>query len=428
MAQLKNLRDKLFSVNYDSLIQYPWFLNLQFINLIIPLISYPYLLRTIGPTSFGLIAIANSIGNLVATFTEYGYGFKGTQEISRFDKDYAAISRYYSEAIVVRSLVYVVACSILIPLLNYLPVTKHESTLITLTLVGVFPVYFYPQWLFIGLQKVKQLNYILFFNKIFGVVLVFLVIKKEEDYSLFPLVNILPAAISAGWAVYYLRSCGISIKISHFNRSMFAALKKDKDNFISQSMTILYAQINPLLLGWVSHDIRMVGNYAIAERIVFLTRSAITPFNQMFLPVISKKFKISAVDAMEMGKKHAKNIAVLSIAAIAFLNLFSVPIVHLLAGSMYDDAPTMILILSPIILFIPLSNIAGIHILLNLERNKDVMKGLLFGGISHLIMIFTLAQFSADYSVAISCVLTEGLICALFFWSIKKYIHDVLPA
>ena len=398
---------------------YPWFLNLQLVSILLPLVSYPYLLRIIGPEKYGIIAVANSFGLIVTTISDYGYGFLGVNDVAKISGDPSKLSAYFSKAIVTRSAIFVLLCVLCAPLFFYIPFLSSELILFSLTLIGVFPALLFPQWLYIGLQEVRRLNYFSLLQRVVNVALVFIIIRKGSDYKIYPIVNIIPGIIAALISMNYCRNRGIVVQLSP-KLGLYSELKGGFYTFISQSMTSIYAQINPILLMVFLRNPVAVGYYAVGERIVLLYRGLFSPLNQLYLPALSKQYLEDPISALRQTKEYAKIVFIINTIGAILLILFAETFVSLIAGKSYGNSTVVIYVLSPMIIFVALNNLAGVHVLLNLNKNKEFFIGIFSGIVVHLFLIAILSPTFSYLSAAIGWSVSEAVVLFVFAYFIFK--------
>lgn len=53
------------------------------VNYAVPLLTVPYLVRTLGPSGWGLVAMAQGLGNYLSLIVEYGFNLSATREVAR---------------------------------------------------------------------------------------------------------------------------------------------------------------------------------------------------------------------------------------------------------------------------------------------------------------------------------------------------------
>ncbi len=399
--------------------QYPWYFTVQILSILVPLISYPYLLRIIGPEKYGLIAVAASTSAIIATISDYGASFTGVRDIARFSDDVQHTAKYFFNSIVLRLIVFLFCLLLLIPIYYLVPLLQNEIILFGLTFASLIPALIFPQWLFVGLQKMRQYNALLFLNKLISVGLVFIIITQSDDYKIFPLTQLIPSIVSAIICLFYLNILGIRFKITLIGNIRQQFLDGFLP-FLSQGLTSLYVQLNPLFLMLLINNATLVGYYAVAEKIVVMTKSLFSPLNQLFLPNISKQFFVSVDNAIAEIKQYSKFIAIVNFIGMVLLIIFAEHIVILIAGEQYTLSANTVRFLSPILLFVGLNNLAGVHVLLNLEMKKEFFFGIVIGVILNIMLLFLLTPMLSFNAPAISWSISEGSVLVVFVYFIYK--------
>src|SRR4051794_4441992 len=56
---------------------------IQFCRKLVPLITIPYLARTLGPASWGTVAFVLAMASFLSLFMEFGFDLSATREIAR---------------------------------------------------------------------------------------------------------------------------------------------------------------------------------------------------------------------------------------------------------------------------------------------------------------------------------------------------------
>ena len=69
---------------------------LQVLNVIFPLMTYPYLINTLGREQFGLVILAQSLASFLCVLVSYGYNLTGTRDISRLRHNLDDVSDAFS--------------------------------------------------------------------------------------------------------------------------------------------------------------------------------------------------------------------------------------------------------------------------------------------------------------------------------------------
>lgn len=333
---------------------------LQFANLVLPLVSLPYLVKVLGAEKFGLLMFAQSLITYFNLLTDYGFNFTATREISLHKNDNKQISNIFSSVIIVKFFLLILSFLILTLIIYSLDYFYADKEVYYLTFGVVIGQMIFPVWLFQGLEEMKYITYINVFTKAIFTIAIFVFIESPNDYILFPLLNSLGFIISG--------ILGMIIATKYFKiKFTFPTYKLVQSQFISSghmfvstfSMS-LYTTSNIFVLGLFTSNI-VVGYYAAIEKLITAIRSMYAPFNQAIFPYFMRIFKEDRIKSYNVLQKISViGFVVLTIIStlMFFLSDF---IVELYFGS-YHIIPSIIL---KILCFVPVFTFLGSLFLIN---------------------------------------------------------------
>ena len=82
---------------------------IEIIGLLLPLITFPYLIRTIGAQKYGIIVFAQTIVAYLVMIVNFGFNVSATRRISENRHNINKINEIYSSVIFQKLLIFIIA-------------------------------------------------------------------------------------------------------------------------------------------------------------------------------------------------------------------------------------------------------------------------------------------------------------------------------
>lgn len=420
-------RIKQFFRNEDNKILLSSFISLsalQGVNLILPLILLPYLVRTLGMELYGLIAFSTAFVFYFQVITDYGFNLTATREIALHRNNQPKIIEIYNSVMIIKSFL-LIACFIIMTIIVFsFKILRDNYEIYYLTYGIVIGNVLLPTWLFQGMEKMEYMTILNFISKVSFTTLIFVFVTKKEDYLLVPIFT------SAGYIISGLLSFSIikkSFKIEFSKQSIKILKTYIKDGwyvFLSQLKITFFSSSNILILGIFTGNVE-VGYFSSAEKIIRTLSAFHTPVVNAMFPYISKNIRITPVKIINQIYKVAKLGAIAYIILLSILFIYSENIIFL----MFDALLPPVVITLRIILIIPLcvflNNLFGTQILLNIGKDKLFFRVLLFTALINMLLVFPLTYFYSYIGTSISMLFSEVFLLIMMFYyaklSLKTY-------
>jgi hypothetical protein len=222
---------------------------LQVAGYIFPLITFPYLAKTIGVEKFGEIAFALAILSYFQTIVDYGFNFTATRDIAQNRDNIMIVSQIFSNVLWARCILLLVMLLPFVIIVFSIEKLFLMRELLFATFLLLPGHILFPQWLFQGLEKMKYITILNVISKLIFTIAVFLVIREESDYMYQPILTSLGFIVS-GIISFYIIVVKWRIKILSPNyKQIRDTIKKSTDVFINQLFPNLYNSFSILLLG-----------------------------------------------------------------------------------------------------------------------------------------------------------------------------------
>ena len=240
---------------------------LNAINILLPLITLPYLMRTVSKANYGIYSYVYMLLQYVIIFATYGFNFSATKQISQCRDDKERVNVIYNSVMASKLIIATVLSVILLSLSRFVMKDDQAPLMFIYGLGMVLGDILTPLWLFQGMEKMKYMTLVNASSKILFTVLVFLVIKKDDDYYLLILLN------SAGYMLAGLlslwlasRQFGMRFRLVSL-KDISYQMKEGSAVFGSTFGMYLYRNANIIILKQFAPN-ELVGIYSAAEKVI----------------------------------------------------------------------------------------------------------------------------------------------------------------
>ena len=240
--------DRRFAKTHKGLIES--FLSLSVlngINILLPLITLPYLVRTVGLSKYGVYSIVYTVLQYVLLISAYGFSYTATKQVAQNRDNIDYIGVIFHSTIIARLVLSIP--SIFAGLLFTYFVYPVDYTWMYIGGIGIIlGDVLNPVWLFQGFEKMRYMTYVNVVCKLFFTILIFLFVRAEDDYVYITLWNSL-GFIASGILSYYISFKVFKLKFIKVKKSdVIYQIKDGWSIFLSTCFMNLYRNSNVFIL------------------------------------------------------------------------------------------------------------------------------------------------------------------------------------
>lgn len=412
---LHNWKDKIKGTVFKN---YIYLLMIQGANFILPLITIPYLVRTLGINKFGIVMVAQSFAILLTIITEFGLDMSATRQVALIKNDKRKVSQYFFDVFFLKMFLVIVAFIILAFFIFYVDKFSREYLVYFFSFGMVFGQALFPAFFFRGIEEMRIITIINVLAKVIFTISVFIIIKTPGDYHYVPILNGLGFILS-GCLGFILSLKYVSFMKPIFNEAISIA-KESFSLFLSNLAVSFYTKINTLIVGIFISD-SVAGVYSSMEKLVVATKSIYIPLYQALFPNIVVKDKITIVSIINKMKYYMGALG----AIISFLIfLFAVDILNLIYNDEMITSYYVIFQILGLIGFLSSLNMLFVSLFFPaVKAFNQRLKILSMGGIFNIILVITLVQYYSIYGVAISATISELFILIVAYYLYKREVN-----
>ncbi|MFN4308812.1 flippase [Sulfurihydrogenibium azorense] len=394
---------------------------LQGANYILPLITFPYLVRVLGVEKFGLLAFATATVTYFQILTDYGFNLSATRDISIHRENKEKVQEIFSSVMVIKFGLLILSFILLIILVFSFDKFRKDWEVFVLSFGMVVGQVLFPVWFFQGMEKMKYITILNIFAKLLFTVAIFVFVKEQADYWKVPLLNSLGfilAGVLALWIIF--RDFGIKFPLKASKNNLILQLKKGFYLFLSSGFLSLYRSSNSFIIGLILNN-TYVGYYSIAEKIIYTIQSLQDIVGRALYPYFAKKFR-NAFEFTLFFKKIVFLLVTIYLSITLLTISFSTFLIILISGKDEIIISNLLRIMSIVILVGGLNYWLGILGFTSLGNYKIFMNGVLIAGISNLALCVILLILIGIYGAGLSLLLSEIILLIYLSLNLRKII------
>ncbi len=397
---------------------YLYNLSLSLVNILFPILSFPYASHLLGPVGIGKVQFISSFAQYFALIAALGIPIYGVKETAKCRDHKASLTTIFSELSLIFIITSVLLSAIYIALLFIFPYFHADRALYTYATLLILLAFTYTDWFYSGIEEFKAIALRSISIKAVSLLMLYLLVKTADDYknylfiTLFSILgnNIISFLIATGRFGFRLSGLGLKRHLQPL--------------FYIFSTTIagsIYTVLDTVLLGFLSSE-KAVGLYTAAVKLTKITLPVVTSMGVVLIPQIARS----------LASNNEEETARLLNRAFQFISFFSVPIgagLALLApeflvvfsGSKFVPATVSMQILSLLPLLIGLGHFFAFLILVPGGKNKEMFLSVIGGVVIGLVLNFLLVPPFSETGAAIANMCTELAVTLFYIRFVKKH-------
>lgn len=396
-----------------------WLYLLQFFNMVLPLVTLPYITRILGASRYGSFSIALNIIGYLQVVVEYGFELHASREVATKGKKY--LSKHFTTVIATRFLLtgLCVLIGIIYACVN---IDEYEISISFIILLMCLLGYcFQMNWIFQGLQEMRFISIVNVLTRTISTILIFFIVKTDKNLFLYCFLYSLSPLLS-GWISCLLAKKRYNLDFVRIRvTDIIDELKSSFYVFTVHMSSRIFGSIGITFLAVFSNNVE-VGIFSAIQKIPNLLIALWAPINQVIYPISSKYFSKSIEDGVKYVSKIRSYIIPFFTIGVLILSVASKGIVELMYGQEYAVFFYWII---PLLFWVLISidnNFWGIQILLANGFDKEYGKVFQIGVVTTIFINGVFIYYWKGFGASIAPVASE----LVFNLLLRKTIRDVI--
>jgi PST family polysaccharide transporter len=334
---------KKISQNTKVIENYFFMTALQIISSAFGILIYPYLIRILGPESYGLYVFSLSVTSYFVSFISFGFSFPAAKAVVENKDNLQAKNDIISCVFTAKIYLALISALIFSGLIFFVPAMHKNWFIFSVSFPQIIAEILFPVWYFQGIQKMRVVTYIQLGFRLATLPFVFIFIKTPADNWIYALIGSVSLIFAGIAAVFYLyKEENIIYRFVSVN-SLKAYFRDAMPFFWTSSASTIKTESITILIGSF-FSMTDVALYDLANKINILPRMLTASINGALFPQILKNTQKNVI------KKIIKYETLIGLIVIAGIAIFGYWIVLILGGAKMTGAYPLAVVLSGTVL------------------------------------------------------------------------------
>lgn len=377
------------------------------LNIIFPIITFPYVSRVLSVGELGKYNWSNSFVSYFLLIAGLGIATYAVREGAKLRNDRNEISAFASQVFSINILSTVVSYILLSLCVLIFPKVQSYSTCIYIFSIQIVFTTLGTEWIYSIFEEYTYITARSIVFKILSIVMLFLFVRRPGDYLKYAGITVFSAVGSN--VLNYLHAKKFCTIRFTFNIDWQEHLKPILIIFASSVATTIYLSLDTTLLGLINNNY-VVGIYSVSTKIYNVVKQLIAAILTVTIPRFAllwgrhryreyRKLLLEISDAL----------ALISIPAAVGVYMLAPQIVILLSSPKYIRAVSSLRLLCPALIFSIFSWIFTSCVLIPAKRENKVLIITVISAVVNLILNLLLMPSLKENAAAITTSLSEAI-------------------
>lgn len=405
--------------NKKSVIKnYIYNLVYQVLTIILPLITTPYISRTLGANNIGIYSYTFSITTYFMLFGSLGISMYGQREIAYVQNDKKKRTKIFWEIEIIK--LFTITISMIIFYFSFIRGSEYGIyyKILSLNLISTALEII---WFFQGLEEFKKTVTRNIIVKLLCLISIFLFVKNTGDLWKYVLIYSLSEILGNVTLWMYIPKYIDKVKIKELEFKRH--LKPTIELFIPQISLQLYNLIDRTMIGNVYKDKSEVGYYEQAQKIIKLMIMIVTSLGTVLIPRMANMYANGEKEKIkEYLVKSLKFTYLLSIPGCFLIIIVANEFVPIFFGKGYEKVIFLLKISVPIVFLTGITNVIGSQYLIPTKKERNYTTSIVTGTIVNVILNYIFIPYGGAIVATITTIIGQFVILIIQVWHSKNII------
>ena len=272
---------------------------IQLVNILIPLVVYPYLIIRLGAELYGKVIYAASLNAYLIVLVNYGFDISAVKRVAENKENKSALFELFKNVLWSRIFLLLLSYVLFGIAMFTIPFVWENKILCLASTTVTLGELFFPRWYYLGMEQLKYTTLTVVIAKVISLILLFIFVTGESDILLVPLImglgTIVGSVFSMQQALKFLWNPKFGIKSlkPDFIKIRFL-INEGVSFFLSRGFVVVREKAGILIIGEL-FGFREVSVFDLVQKIIKVLTITIDMINMVIFPRVAKTKDLTIV-------------------------------------------------------------------------------------------------------------------------------------
>lgn len=394
------------------------------LNLLFPLITFPYVSKILGPVNLGKVNFTSSVVNYFVLIASMGIPSYGVIVCAKARENTEKLKKTICELLYINIVLVVLAYFLFFASLLCVAKFQADRTLFLVQSISILLTAAGVDWIYSALEDFAYITIRSIIFKIISAALILILVKTNDDYILYAAILVLSGVgscvLNLVHARQYIRL--YPIKKLKIKQHMMPILTF----FAASIAATISSNLDTTMLGFFKGDYE-VGIYSFAVKI----KNLLIMVDSAILAVFVPQFSMYAQSGkLEQYKKSVRLLSQMMFTFACVMSFFAVgfysDVITILGGEQYSTAKAPLIILTLCLIVLSMTWTLGVGVLQPLGREKDYAKGITVSTVTNIIFNVCLIPPFGSTGAALATIISESVLLMCYWYMLKDFVREAL--
>jgi O-antigen/teichoic acid export membrane protein len=379
---------------------------------VVPLVTFPWIVRALGPESYGKVGFAAAIAGFFGLLASPGFTAYGVREAARaLEPPRTLVQKLMSARIMLALISFVL---LIVFTFTFAPSDWMTRLLLIITGTNFLVASVDVQWLYLGHSRMWRVSSATILAQFVYMAIILACVRRPADAWIVPLA-VTTSAIFSAFILLNRARADFSIALPKY-------MPEEWKNFlpicvtlgVASMMSMIYDQIDTVMLRYLRTEAE-VGIYVASYRLMAISMSFLGVLAQVFFPLFSGSAKVDEKKSQLYVQWMANNTIALALPIAAGGFLLAKPICDLVMGARYSGADHLLRWLMLNLLSASAAVLFGSRLVPN-NRERQYLWSVAAGALANIVLNLIFIPKYGAIAAVFTTIVAQSTVAAIAYY------------